>query len=327
MALTRAERFRLKSAMLAETGREESSWDLRQLNLLLGEFGLVTLDGDWNGPSFEDVIAKLSDTDLVEMYSLVTGETAEQVQDAIEAADDGANWKAGYVRLFISHSAVHRDFVGKVSDELAVVGIDGFVAHNTMEKGKPWQTQIEHALRTMDAFVALVHPEVNDSAWCHQEIGWALGRRVPKYAIRMGANPAGFLGSDQWPSAMMSSHKDVAADIRNWLSMTLGLGDKIVNGLLRALEDANNYVDAGAASERLASLGDLTPENWERLKKVFWGNDQLYGGVLARRQLKPFYEGNGQEWPPEKPPEPKTPIINNDPWAVPQSTGTDEPPS
>jgi len=45
---------------------------------------------------------------------------------------------------------------------------------------KPWQAQIEHALRSMQAFVAIVHPEFNSSAWCNQEVGWALGRRVPR---------------------------------------------------------------------------------------------------------------------------------------------------
>jgi hypothetical protein len=34
--------------------------------------------------------------------------------------------------------------------------------------------------------VAIVHPEFSESACCHQEIGWALGRGVPSYAIQHG---------------------------------------------------------------------------------------------------------------------------------------------
>jgi hypothetical protein len=49
------------------------------------------------------------------------------------------------VRLFMSHSARHRELVGKVADELAIVGIHGFVAHNTMTYSRPWQAQIEQA--------------------------------------------------------------------------------------------------------------------------------------------------------------------------------------
>lgn len=48
-----------------------------------------------------------------------------------------------------------------------------------MQYTKPWQLQIEKALGTMQAFVALVHPEFNDSVWCQEEVGWALSRRGP----------------------------------------------------------------------------------------------------------------------------------------------------
>lgn len=48
----------------------------------------------------------------------------------------------------------------------AVVGVHGLVAHDTMEIEKPWQSQIEIALRTAEAFVGLVHPAFNGSPWC-----------------------------------------------------------------------------------------------------------------------------------------------------------------
>jgi uncharacterized protein (DUF4415 family) len=151
MALTRADRFRLEEAIVDQMNAAHLDWDYQHRNLLLSEFKLETAAGDsWNDRPFEDAISDISDTDLLEMQHIVTGVKPQDVADAIEAAEPG-NWKTGYVRLFMSHSAVHREFVGQVSDELAVVGIDGFVAHNTMEKGKPWQTQIEQALRTMDA--------------------------------------------------------------------------------------------------------------------------------------------------------------------------------
>jgi len=124
MPLSRTERFKLKSQLLDEMNMDNSGWDLRRTNVLLGEFGLETLDGDWNGPSFEDIIALLPDSDLVEMYSIVTGIKQEEVQDAVESADSG-NWKPGYVRLFLSHSARHKKFAGEVADELAAVGIHG----------------------------------------------------------------------------------------------------------------------------------------------------------------------------------------------------------
>lgn len=59
------------------------------------------------------------------------------------------------------------------------------------------QVQIERAPNTADALVALVHPEVNESPWCQQEIGWAHGRGIPVFCVRIGATPTGFPSSVQ----------------------------------------------------------------------------------------------------------------------------------
>lgn len=312
MPLSRTERFKLKSQLLDEMNMDNSGWDLRRTNVLLGEFGLETLDGDWNGPSFEDIIALLPDSDLVEMYSIVTGIKQEEVQDAVESADSG-NWKPGYVRLFLSHSARHKKFAGEVADELAVVGIHGFVAHDTMEYSKPWQAQIEQALRSMQAFVAINHREFNDSPWCQQEVGWALGRRVPRYVVRMGVDPAGFVGHEQWPTGGELTAKQVASIISTWTSSNPQLGQTMTDGLFAALEAAGNYVDAGATADRIATLSGLTDEQWDRLGTIYWKNDQLFTGVLPIKALKPFYRRHAREWPPPKtvPPAPAA-----DPWAT-----------
>lgn len=97
-----------------------------------------------------DSLAPIADKDLIDLYSVVTGTETAQVQDAIDHADPG-NWKAGYVRLFLSHSAKHKAHVGEIANELAISGIHGFVAHDTMAYDLAWQGQIEQALRTMDA--------------------------------------------------------------------------------------------------------------------------------------------------------------------------------
>lgn len=147
MPLSRRDRFRLKTAIVGELRSQDLGWTWGRQNMLLGEFNLGPLEGDDDAPTFDDLIAGLNDSDLMEMYSIVMNVDEEDVQDVVESADSG-NWKPGYVRLFISHSARHKKFVGEVADELAVVGIHGFVAHDTMASSKPWQAQIEQALRS-----------------------------------------------------------------------------------------------------------------------------------------------------------------------------------
>lgn len=309
MALSRSERFKLKSDILFEFSVDNSPWDYRRQNLLLSEFGLETMGDSWGGPNFEDIIAAVPDADLLEMYKVVVGQEADL--EAVEMAGPG-NWNTGYVRLFISHSAHHKQFIADVASELAVVGIHGFVAHDSMTVTKPWQAQMEQALRSMQAFVAIVHPEFLTSAWCQQEVGWALGRKVPHFAVRMGADPVGFIGHEQWPSASGADATTVAAHISAWASSIPDLSETMTDGLFTALEAANNYMDAGATGSRIATLSNLTDDQWRRLGEIFWANDQVHGGVLATRALEPFYLRHQKAWPPPRPQATQP----TDPWST-----------
>lgn len=311
MPLARRDRFRLKS-QLADALSNGAEWTVDRINLLFGEFGVEQLSPDWNGPTIADIVGELPDKDLVEISAIAFDLDTGEVEDLVDSSEPGL-WQSGYVRLFLSHSAAHKEFVGAVAQELAVVGIHGFVAHDTLEVSRPWQSQIEQALRSMQACCALVHPELNQSAWCHQEIGWALGRRVPFFAVRFGADPLGFPGRDQWSSGSGRGPKDVAREIAAWIASLPELGQHVVDGLLSALENVGNYIDAGATATRLAELGDLSPADFARLDEIWWSNDQLHGGLLPTRAMKPFYEVNGRGWPPPKPAPPSSPPAGWDP--------------
>jgi hypothetical protein len=129
-----------------------------------------------------------------------------------------------------------------------------------------------------------------------------MGRRIPRYAIRLGADPAGFLGSDQWPSCVSDTPKQLAERISGWIASLPELGTAMLDGLLNALAGAGNYVDAGATAERIAALGSVSADHFERLDRIWWSNDQLHGGILPTRAMRPFYEANGRTWPPPKSP-------------------------
>ena len=46
-----------------------------------------------------------------------------------------------------------------------------------------WQVQIETALATCDTLVALLHDKFHASNWTDEEIGFAMGRGVPTFAV------------------------------------------------------------------------------------------------------------------------------------------------
>lgn len=287
---------------MIEIERDDSKWTFERTNLLLSEFGYTPLDWRDNREEFTfgDSVREASDVDLIEMFSIISGADKIDVQAQLDAAESTL-WKPGYVRVFLSHSALHKKFIGEVANELAVSGIHAFVAHDTMEYEEPWQDQIEHGLRTMQAFVAITHPEFLTSAWCQQEVGWALGRAVPNYVIRYPDDPAGFIGRTQWPQAADERYRDVAARILEWVSRMPEFSDQIATGLLSALRAAENYIDAGATATRIATVNTLTPQQWNELAEIYHTNDQVGGAGLVRKALQPFYHSHEETWPPPQP--------------------------
>ncbi len=209
----------------------------------------------------------------------------------------GSPWPDDLVRVFLSHSALHKRYAADVAEHLPRFGAHGFVAHETMTITLPWQSQIEHALTTADVLVALVHPEVNDSPWCQQEIGWAYGRGIPVLCIRIGADPKGFPGSLQWPSGYEQEPGKVASVIGGWLNMQSSLSDRVASGLIKALADAGSFYEARDAARALDAVGTLTAEQWEAVDHVVRTNDQVGTSIWAHEALTPLYARAGRTIP------------------------------
>jgi hypothetical protein len=310
MSLTPRERFQM-IRQVTEQVQDDALWPTTSLEILLQQFGLESMDlsDSWSSrkAEFARIVGAATDETLVGIYATVLNIDEEHALSSASVPDDHGLWNEGHVRVFLSHTAREKEFVGEVSRELAVVGVHGFVAHETMKIERPWQSQIEIALRTAEAFVGLVHPPFNESAWCQQELGWAKGRGLPEFFIRIGANPQGFAGSTQWPSGYERTAKEVAYEIVAWLERATDFTNRIAEGLMTALEEASDYYSAEAAAKRIVALGHLTESSWLKLAQAYWQNDQVHGGVLPTRVLEPFYRVHEKDWPPPKPASPRAP--------------------
>jgi nucleoside 2-deoxyribosyltransferase len=80
------------------------------------------------------------------------------------------------------------------------------VAHSDIEPTAEWQTQIQTALATCDAFIALLHPDFQASDWTDQEVGFSMGRGVPTFAVRLGQVPYSFMGAFKPSTASTKLH-------------------------------------------------------------------------------------------------------------------------
>lgn len=98
-------------------------------------------------------------------------------------------WGDNKFKVFLSHKSNDKVNAANLKEKLKIFGISCFVAHEDIQPTKQWQDEIENALFTMDAFIALMTENFHDSNWTDQEVGVAFGRGVPIVCLRLGTDP------------------------------------------------------------------------------------------------------------------------------------------
>jgi len=182
------------------------------------------------------------------------------------------------LKLFITHLAAHRRFVAELQEALWAYGISGFVAHSDIEPTQEWQTEIETALATCDALVALLHPDFHLSNWTDQVIGFAMGRGVPVFSVRFGQDPYGFISRFQAFDGTGKSAEALARELFEAYRKNKQTQALMAGALVRLLEESNNFA---SAKERVGYLEEL--EAWDpsfsaRLKGALKSNSQVSEG-------------------------------------------------
>jgi TIR domain-containing protein len=181
---------------------------LADVELTLREFGME-YDHRVPGGLYEmvvDAAQGASDEVLIGLNDHLHPDVRSQVSSS------GGPWDPDAFRLFVSHTPGHRKFAGALRTTLKHVGIDCFVAHDTIETGREWLDEIESALNTCDALVAMLTPDFRDSQWCDQEVGFCVGRAVPIVGLRMPQDPHGFMFKYQGLKVHLTGSPSAVAD-------------------------------------------------------------------------------------------------------------------
>jgi len=255
-------------------------WPL--IDLTLSQFGLPISDG-WNGTKVEYILQMCkggNDNVLVELAQHV----GFQLDEAPKPGIDPPFWQKRMFRVFISHLSAERVYAAQLQQALTAYGISGFVAHNDIEPTLEWQAQIETALATADSLVALLHPEFHASRWTDQEIGFAMGRGLPVFAVRFGQDPYGFVGRFQGFVGGGKTPEALAAELFNAYRKNKQSARRMGEVLLNLFEDSASFA---AAKLRIGYLEQI--EVWDssfgpRLEIAAKSNSQISGswGVPER---------------------------------------------
>ncbi|MDQ6957540.1 MAG: toll/interleukin-1 receptor domain-containing protein [Mariprofundaceae bacterium] len=181
------------------------------------------------------------------------------------AGSDSQFWQTNHFRLFISHLAEHKVIMSQLQGVLKEYGISAFVAHKDIEPTKEWQNEIEKALFSMDALVAVLTPNFDKSKWTDQEVGVAIGREVLVIPIRKGMDPYGFIGKFQG----LQSHGKTVGQVAQSLFEILVSHAKTKDGMVSSL--VNQIVlstDSSIALKKLDLLRKVETLPVKHLEKV-----------------------------------------------------------
>ncbi len=194
-------------------------------------------------------------------------------------------WGDNAYRVFLSHKSEVKKEAGELKVRLKMFGVSCFVAHEDINPTKEWQDEIENALRSMDAFIALLTEEYHDSLWTDQEVGFALCKGVPIIAVRLGRDPYGFIGKFQ---ALSCDWKTAPREIVKLLIKY----ERMLNTYVIAVKECGSFDQANLLAEMLPNLTDLSEKQIQNLIVAFNENNQVRDSYGFNGK-KPFVYGEG----------------------------------
>ena len=259
-------------------GTEE--WPL--VDVTLKQFSLPWSD-EWSGSQYAYVlhmVEEATDQALIDLAQHVGFQFEEVTTPRIEPPF----WRKGMLRLFVAHLATHRVFAAELQEALLDFGVSCFIAHNDIEPTQEWQTQIETALATCDALVALLHQNFHASNWTDQEIGFAMGRGIPAFAVSFGEDPYGFIGRFQAFNGSKKNAAALALELFDAYRKNKQTQRRISEVLVGLFEQSGSFADAKARIGYLEDLALWEPSFSTRVRSAAKSNRQVSGswGVPER---------------------------------------------
>lgn len=257
--------------------------DYTVIDMILKQFSFPITD-EWPGSKkgyIIEMIGNPDDEDLLEIAGHFGIEGAG-VPDA-KVKPDPPFWEEGRVRTFISHLSAEKKQAAKLKESLLEYGLSGFVAHNDIQPTAEWQAEIETALETCELLVAIVHPKFIESQWCDQEIGYALGRGVPVFTVRCGADPYGFVSRFQAFNGNGKNESEIANELFLAASVHKKLQERMASVLIDMFVNSGSYATAKLRITYLENLKVWGDGFSARLLKACDENSQIrfLGGPRA----------------------------------------------
>lgn len=243
------------------------------IDVTLKAFSLPWSD-EWQG-SKDDYVLRMVEGAPEQALIDLAQHVGFHLEEVTTLRVDPPFWRNGMLRLFVTHLATHRVFAAELQEALLDFGVSCFIAHNDIEPTQEWQAQIETALATCDALVALLHQDFHLSNWTDQEIGFAMGRGVPAFAVRFGQDPYGFIGRFQAFNGNEKTAAALARELFDAYRKNKQTQRRMSEMLVGLFEQSGSFADAKARIGYLEDLAHWEPSFSTRVRSAANNNHQI----------------------------------------------------
>jgi hypothetical protein len=272
MSLTAGQRIEYIREIATLLDKEEWS----DLDLILSQHGLSTSDF-WNGDGKRDYVVAMiqndSDEKLSELHGYLTGASGTGISGT--RLPGYSPFKSDRLRLFLSHLTARRDLVGECGRVLGFYGIDAFVAHDSIEPSREWQSVIEAGLSDCDAMVAFFHTGFRESNWCDQEVGWVMGRSRPILALAFDEMPHGFVAKLQAMTCANIPAGRLPHIIVDWAVEQGTLHPRLAASLTAALVNSGSWDRTRRLSQLMERVTGYTDDQLTAIEAAASSNVQI----------------------------------------------------
>ncbi len=236
MSLTASQRVTLIKEIVKRLSVESYS----VIDMTLSEFKMPVTDS-WSDGTTSYILQMVRGEDDAKLLGL-----AKHLGYSTEAPSylEPAFWQEGKLKVFLSHLSKEKIWTTELQEALQEYGVSAFVAHKDIKPTLEWQGQIETALATCDALVALLHRDFHESKWTDQEIGFAMGRGVPVFSIRFGQDPYGFIGKTQAFQGLGKTAAQISTELFDAYRVNKQTQGKMNEVLLRMFVTCTTFAQA-----------------------------------------------------------------------------------
>lgn len=239
---------------------------------------------------FNAVHFEIRDEDDVELANLSSLNSVEPIDANLLSI-----WKPGLVRLFISHRDQYKAAANDLAETLEGFGVSSFVAHDTIQPMSEWRKEIMKGLESMEVMLVFLTDDFHESTWTNQEVGFALGKRIPIISLKLERkDPPGFISHEQALKGDIADPSKSAGALFSLIGSAVDKKDRLQEALIASFVASPSYTDAISRFDRMSeSVENLSESQLIAIATGFYDNDQLHGCVYlcgGKNRLRLFLE-------------------------------------